>query len=54
MDDIIFGKNSVTEALISGTREINKILISKSLHSDAKLEKIKTLAKENFIHTFVL
>jgi len=46
MDDIIFGKNSVTEALISGTREINKILISKSLHSDAKLEKIKTLAKE--------
>ena len=46
MDDIIFGKNSVTEALISGTREINKILISKSLNSDAKLEKIKTLAKE--------
>lgn len=46
MDDIIFGKNSVTEALISGTREINKILISKNIHSDAKLEKIKTLAKE--------
>ena len=46
MDDIIYGKNSVTEALISGTREINKILISKNIHSDAKLEKIKTLAKE--------
>ena len=46
MDDIIFGKNAITEALISGTREINKILISKNLHSDAKLEKIKTLAKE--------
>ena len=27
MDDIIFGKNSVLEALISGEREINKILI---------------------------
>ena len=46
MDDIIYVKNSVTEALISGTREINKILISKNIHSDAKLEKIKTLAKE--------
>jgi len=49
MDDIIFGKNAITEALISGTREINKILISKNLHSDAKLEKIKTLAREKGI-----
>ena len=25
-DDIIFGKNAITEALISGNREINKIV----------------------------
>ena len=49
MDDIIFGKNSVLEALISGQREINKILISKNIHSDAKLNKIKELAKINGI-----
>ena len=49
MDDIIFGKNAVTEALIAGDREINKILISKNIHSDAKLNKIKELAKENGI-----
>ncbi len=48
MEDIIFGKNSVLEALISG-REINKILISKNIHSDVKLNKIKELAKENGI-----
>ena len=47
MDDIIFGKNSVLEALISGDREINKILISKNLHSDTKLNKIKELAQKN-------
>ena len=29
-NDIIFGKNSVMEALIAGDREINKILISKT------------------------
>lgn len=44
MDDMIFGKNSVLEALTTGNREINKILISKNLHSDAKLNKIKELA----------
>ena len=44
MDDMIFGKNSVLEALTAGNREINKILISKNLHSDAKLNKIKELA----------
>lgn len=48
MEDIIFGKNSVLEALISG-REINKILISKNIHSDVKLNRIKELAKENGI-----
>lgn len=45
--DIIYGKNAVMEALIAGDREINKILISKNIHSDNKLNKIKELAKEN-------
>lgn len=49
MNDIIFGKNAVTEALISGKREINKILISKNSHSDNKIEKIKDLARERGI-----
>ena len=49
MDDVIFGKNSVTEALVSGKREINKILISKNIHSDNKIEKIKDLARERGI-----
>ncbi len=49
MDDIIFGKNAITEALISGEREINKILISKNIHTDTKIEKIKSLARERGI-----
>lgn len=44
--DIIYGKNSVTEALIAGNREINKILISKNIHTDNKIEKIKELAAQ--------
>lgn len=44
-DNIIFGKNAITEALLAD-REINKILISKNIHSDSKLNKIKELAKE--------
>lgn len=47
--DIIFGKNSITEALIAGNREINKILISKNIHNDAKINKIKELAQEKGI-----
>ncbi len=51
--DFIFGKNSVLEAL-SSDREINKILISKSLHNDVKLSKIKELAKsKGVIYQFV-
>lgn len=46
-NDIIYGKHAVMEALIAGDREINKILISKNIHSDNKLNKIKELAKEN-------
>ena len=53
-DSIIFGKNSVLEALIAGDREINKILISKTLHSDAKLTKIKEIANKNgVVYQFV-
>lgn len=48
-NDIIYGKNSVLEALIAGNREINKILISKSIHSDAKLNQIKDLARQKGI-----
>lgn len=44
--DVIYGKNSVMEALIAGEREINKILISKNIHSDVKINKIKELAKD--------
>lgn len=47
MQNVIFGKNAVTEALIAGDRDINKILISKNIHSDAKLNKIKELAKNS-------
>ena len=49
MEDVIFGKNAVLEALTSGKREINKILISKNIHSDIKINKIKELAKEKGI-----
>lgn len=45
--EIIYGKNSVLEALISDNREINKILISKNIHSDVKINKIKELAQKN-------
>lgn len=48
-NDIIFGKNSIMEALIAGDREINKILISKNIHSDNKFNKIKELARERGI-----
>jgi len=52
--DIIYGKNSVLEALIAGNREINKILISKNNHCDAKLNQIKELAQgKGIIFQFV-
>ncbi len=53
-DNIVFGKNSVMEALIAGDREINKILISKNIHSDNKINKIKELAQQNgIVYQFV-
>ena len=48
-DNVIFGKNSVMEALIANNREINKILISKNIHTDIKISKIKELAQERGI-----
>lgn len=52
--DFIYGKNSIIEALTAGKREINKIMISKNLHTDSKIEQIKELAKKNgIIYQFV-
>lgn len=47
--DIIYGKNAIIEALTSGNREINKILISKNIHADNKINQIKELAKNKGI-----
>ncbi len=47
--DIIYGKNSIIEALVANNREINKILISKNIHTDTKISKIKELAQERGI-----
>lgn len=44
--EIIYGKNSVLEALTSDNREINKILIANNIHSDNKLNEIKKLAQQ--------
>ena len=33
MEDVIYGKNAVTEALEAGTREINKIWIANNIHT---------------------
>ncbi len=41
----IYGKNAVIEALDSGNREFNRILISNTSRADEKIEKIKELAK---------
>lgn len=48
-ESIIYGKNAVIEALLSGKREINKILISKNIHSDTKINQIKELAQSKGI-----
>ena len=46
-ENFIYGKNSIIEALESGDREFNKILISNSARNDEKIEKIKKLAQNN-------
>ena len=45
MENIIYGKNAIIEALESDTREFNRILISNTSRADEKFEKIKELAK---------
>ncbi len=49
MEGIVYGKNSVLEALNAGNREINKILISKNIHTDSKINKIKEIAQQKGI-----
>ena len=44
-NSFIYGKNAVIEALESGNREFNRILISSTSRSDERIEKIKDLAK---------
>ena len=45
----IYGRNSVIEALMQGARRINKILISKNVQNDNKINEIIELAKNNRI-----
>ena len=53
MEDIIYGKNAVIEAL-ENNRTINKVLIMNSVHNDTKIDKIKELAhNKNIIFRFV-
>lgn len=47
MSDYVFGKNNVLELLSEGKRNVSKILLSKGLHSDNKINKIIDLAKMN-------
>lgn len=55
MDDLIFGKNCLIEALKAQKRNINKILISKNLHHSQKIDEIISLAKQNgVVFNFVL
>ncbi len=46
-ENLIYGKNAIIEALETGTREFNRILISNTSRADEKIEKIKVLAKKN-------
>lgn len=53
-ENIVYGKNAVIEALSTDEREINKILISKNIHTDTKIAQIKELAqKRGIIFQFV-
>ena len=53
-NEFIYGKNAIIEALTTQKREINKIMISKNIHTDSKIEQIKELAQQNgIIYQFV-
>lgn len=47
--DYIYGRNAVTEALTKHAGRINKILISKGVTNDSKINEIIDLAKQNGI-----
>ena len=49
MEDIIFGKNAVLEALEAKNREFNKVIIANNIHTDGKISKIKELCQKNGI-----
>jgi len=49
MEDIVYGRNAVLEALKSGKRTFNKILISKSVHPSEKINEIINISKEKGI-----
>ena len=49
MSDVIYGKNAVKEALLSDDRNVDKILILNSIHTDKKISEIKDLAKRKRI-----
>ncbi len=46
-NNYIYGRNSVTEVLNSNSRKVNKILISKNVSNDSKINDIIKLAKHN-------
>ncbi len=47
--DLIYGRNAVIEILSKKTRAINKIVVSKSVSNDSKINEIIALAKQNGI-----
>lgn len=54
MLEVIYGKNSIIEALDSKEREINKVIILNNTHKDNKIEKIKELCSQNgIVYQFV-
>ena len=53
-NNIIYGKNAIIEALESGSRTFNKILISNNARADVKIERIKELASnQGIVYQFV-
>ncbi|HEX2787876.1 MAG TPA: 23S rRNA (guanosine(2251)-2'-O)-methyltransferase RlmB [Ignavibacteria bacterium] len=51
---IVIGKNPVLEMLETNPKEINKVVLLKSLKPEPKLLKIKELAEKNRINTLML
>lgn len=54
INNYIYGRNSVIEAISSQSNRINKILISQNVAKDSKINEIINMAKENgIIYQFV-